>query len=427
MRLSLVINLFGFELVASSVEMKPVVVEPTESKVSGASADRVSSIAEVGSDKEAPDLAHTVPSTSQIDDSTSVEKATDGLWRDFPDVESQSGNSDDSLLSGIYTSHDDEKIFYRFWDPLEGNPSALVVIVHGMAEHSERYESFAYDLANVLQAHVVAPDLRGHGYTACCGSEGASQFFHLGLLRKGEKAKCEDAVSLMSKDVIGVIEESSDLSSLPIVLIGHSMGSVVVRALLKNASSHLLARIKGVVLSGVPTAPSAIEVYPLTLVGEFIKRTGLGAEFVKKNFVTGKFDSQLKTKLRHKNVEENSFISSDPVAVKTFTDGILTNHLVDPEILISIVHNLRALQSPASYFTNLKDQTLHFLFVSGRDDPVCSFGATAAIDAENLRYIGQSVSEIYIGNSRHEFINEVEPIRSDAISQVTTWIQNKLK
>jgi alpha-beta hydrolase superfamily lysophospholipase len=327
--------------------------------------------------------------------------------------------------SRFYTSLDDEKVFYRYWDPKQGSFSAIVCIIHGMAEHSERYDTFAVQLADALHVRVLAVDLRGHGRTACPESDSAS--LQLGVLRKGEKARSEDAVTLMSRDVIGVIGESMGSADLPIVLLGHSMGSVVARAVLKNATFETLKRIKGVILSGVPTPPSAVEVYPLMLVGDWVKRTGLGGEFVRRNFIAGKFDYQLKSRLRLKRVENNSFISSDPEEVQKFNNGKLTNHLVDPDIMISVVKHLRALRNPSSYFQSLKGLTLPFLFVSGRDDPVCMFGATSSTEAQHMRSIGQSVLEIYVGNARHEFIHEIEPVRSETVAQVFFWIANKLK
>ena len=44
-------------------------------------------------------------------------------------------------------------------------PKAALVIVHGMAEHSQRYDSFAEKL-NTEKLIVYAHDQRGHGKTA---------------------------------------------------------------------------------------------------------------------------------------------------------------------------------------------------------------------------------------------------------------------
>ena len=339
-------------------------------------------------------------------------------------------NQEDELTpsrTGIYNSSDHEKIFYRYWDPKEGGSiRALFILVHGMSEHSERYSSFASEIADNLKVRVVAPDLRGHGLTAC--PDYVSDSSHLGELRKGEGAKCEDAVDLMSDDVIGVTNEmTASLSdSLPLVIFGHSMGTVIVRAMLKNSSADLLERIRAVILSGAPEAPGALEVLPLTLVVKMIKRTGLGAEFVQKHFITGKYDNQVKRKLNLRSVKENSFISSDPEEVEKFSTGKMLNHLVDPDIMISVVYHLRALQTPSTYFASLKGFKIPFLFVSGRDDPVCVFGATATTDAQYLKSLGHPVSELYLGDARHEFIFEVESVRSEGIALLAAWIATKL-
>jgi len=40
------------------------------------------------------------------------------------------------------SSHDGQKIFLRIWNQVE-KPKGIVQIIHGMAEHSARYETFA--------------------------------------------------------------------------------------------------------------------------------------------------------------------------------------------------------------------------------------------------------------------------------------------
>ena len=60
-------------------------------------------------------------------------------------------------------SFDGKEIFVREWTEVE-SPKAIVQIVHGMVEHSARYDAFA----RFLNEHgylVVADDHRGHGET----------------------------------------------------------------------------------------------------------------------------------------------------------------------------------------------------------------------------------------------------------------------
>ena len=63
----------------------------------------------------------------------------------------------------IFKSFDGKEIFVREWLDVK-EPKAVVQIVHGMTEHSERYDAFARFL-NGRGYAVVADDHRGHGYT----------------------------------------------------------------------------------------------------------------------------------------------------------------------------------------------------------------------------------------------------------------------
>ena len=59
---------------------------------------------------------------------------------------------------------DDTSIFVNHWSP-DDSPRAIVLVAHGMAEHSDRYERFAQALT-ASGYEVYAPDHRGHGRTS---------------------------------------------------------------------------------------------------------------------------------------------------------------------------------------------------------------------------------------------------------------------
>ncbi len=58
-----------------------------------------------------------------------------------------------------------ERAFYRVWKPTNSNIVGVVHILHGMAEHGERYNRFANYL-NSIGYVVYAQDHRGHGLSA---------------------------------------------------------------------------------------------------------------------------------------------------------------------------------------------------------------------------------------------------------------------
>src|SRR5260221_2900873 len=112
------------------------------------------------------------------------------------------------------------------------NPVGIVQISHGMGEHSLRYADLAAFL-NGAGFHVYSNDHRGHGRTAL--STDALGDFGVG----GWQAVIEDMARLTR-----IIRERE--RSLPIVLLGHSMGSFATQAYLLDHSDL----IEAAVLSG---------------------------------------------------------------------------------------------------------------------------------------------------------------------------------
>ena len=329
----------------------------------------------------------------------------------------------DHVTDRLVTTRDGVGVFYQSWSVAE--PTALVYITHGMAEHSGRYDSFARELATSLNAKIVAHDHRGHGRTAC-GNE-VDHTTNLGIIERRPQTESTDALTLMTHDSLAVIEATMGDTDLPIFLFGHSMGSVVARLVLRHADRRIQLLFRGVILSGVPTVPAKYEYYPLMGLGYAIKfARGIGQEFVQKTLVTGKFDAAVKAKTKADHVPENGFISSDQAAVATYNADPLSGHLVEMDILLSIAHNLGLMQDATAFYGPLGEIKLPFLFISGRDDPVCEFGKTATSDAEKLTRLGHSVTEVFIGNCRHEFLNELEPIQRIGKSHLVAWIRSLL-
>ena len=98
----------------------------------------------------------------------------------------------------------------------EGEPKAIFHVVHGMTEHIGRYDAFLKEMAASGYV-VVAYDNLGHGNTASDDSE-------LGYIakKKGWK-KLTDDVYAVSK----IMKE--EYPGIPYYLMGHSMGSFIVR------------------------------------------------------------------------------------------------------------------------------------------------------------------------------------------------------
>ncbi|MDT7670208.1 MAG: hypothetical protein QOC67_4807 [Pseudonocardiales bacterium] len=119
---------------------------------------------------------------------------------------------------------------YR-WDPT-GSPAGVVQLTHGMGEHVRRYG----ELAAVLNARglvVYGQDHRGHGATA-----GSPENY--GVLGPDGWTELVADIGRLT-DVI-----RADHPDLPLVLLGHSMGSFAVQQYLVDNSD----RVSAAVLSG---------------------------------------------------------------------------------------------------------------------------------------------------------------------------------
>lgn len=117
-------------------------------------------------------------------------------------------------MMNTFIAKDQKNIHYHLWEAEK--TEKVLLLVHGMAEHSLRYEPFAKFL-NEHQITVLAPDLRGHGQTA---------------LDKGKLGHFSDenGWEKVQEDLYGLhqlLEERYGLKE--IFLFGHSMGSFISR------------------------------------------------------------------------------------------------------------------------------------------------------------------------------------------------------
>lgn len=136
-----------------------------------------------------------------------------------------------------FTTADNFTLFERTWNC--ENPKGVVLITHGVAEHSGRYDHVAQSLVEGGFS-VVGFDLRGHGKSS--GKRNYIKSFQDHLNDLGE-------VLARTKDTF---------SELPVFLFGHSMGGGIVTlfAIQRNPD------IRGILLSG-PSVKVSDDISPL--------------------------------------------------------------------------------------------------------------------------------------------------------------------
>lgn len=126
-----------------------------------------------------------------------------------------------------YWTENNKRIFYQSWRE-DVTKKGIVQIVHGIVEHSGRYDSLAKHLAS--NGYIVyGHDHLGHG------KSGGRKFFINNF---------NDFVTT-TYEITRIIKKKED-NSLPLYILGHSMGSII--GLLCSEKYH--DDIDGLILSG---------------------------------------------------------------------------------------------------------------------------------------------------------------------------------
>ncbi|XP_050218383.1 uncharacterized protein LOC126669097 [Mercurialis annua] len=128
----------------------------------------------------------------------------------------------------LFVTARDDTIFTQLWSPVSVKIRGVVVLMHGLNEHSGRYSDFARQLnANGLK--VYGMDWIGHG-----GSDGLHSYVH----------SLDYAVNDLKSFLDKVLKENP---GLPCFCFGHSTGAaIVLKAML---DPKIESRVSGVVLT----------------------------------------------------------------------------------------------------------------------------------------------------------------------------------
>lgn len=128
-----------------------------------------------------------------------------------------------------FAGHGSLTVHVHAWTP-DGPARGIVQIAHGMGEHAGRYGSLAHDLTRRGYA-VYANDHRGHGRTMHAGP---------GVLGEGGWNLLVEEVAALSR----IVRDRHP--GLPLVLLGHSLGSFAAQQYLLDHA----ALLAGAVLCG---------------------------------------------------------------------------------------------------------------------------------------------------------------------------------
>ncbi len=141
-----------------------------------------------------------------------------------------------------------DSLFGQVWQP-PGEPRAILAIVHGLGEYSDRYHNFVQPLMSA-GIELWSYDLRGHGR-----SSGMRGHIHT-----WDEYRVD--LDLFLHHIAG------ENAGKNIFLYGHSLGSLIVADYVLQAPIDL----QGVILSGLATEPVGIATPACVLAAKLLSR-----------------------------------------------------------------------------------------------------------------------------------------------------------
>jgi len=286
--------------------------------------------------------------------------------------------------------------------PAAGAAKGVVHILHGLAEHSERYGEFARILADAGY-HVYAHDHRGHGFTEAPGAP-AGVFDSGG---RGADLVLEDVASM--HEMIAAAHPGA-----PLILFGHSMGGIIGMAYaLKNADRLAAAAIWNANLTTEPLFHAG----KLVLAWE---RFRLGSDVPSVLLPKLTFGAWAKSVKDRRT--EFDWLSHDPDKV----DAYIADPLCGWPASVGMWGDLFRLVVAGTDVAQAPDaaKRLAYNIVGGGGDPSTTFGKNVKAQAERMRKAGFSdvMLKIY-PDLRHETLNEIG--RDAPIETFLEWLQAK--
>ncbi len=263
------------------------------------------------------------------------------------------------------------------WIP-EGEVRAVLQIVHGMAEHIERYDEFASYLAE-RGVIVVGHSHLGHGKSAKSPEE-------LGYFAEPDGNAC------VISDIHALRRMTQKAyPGVPYFILGHSMGSFLTRQYLGVHGAGLA----GAVIMGTGDIPAPVLKAAMGLCTALAGRKGWRyRSALIDGFVTGGFEKKLGKGWLSKNVDNVRRYEEDPLCGFRFTlNGFY-----------GMFGGLR--QASEREQAGLIPREIPIHFCAGAEDPVG--GSGKGVEAVYRRYLikgAKATLKLYPGD-RHEILNE---------------------
>ncbi len=280
-----------------------------------------------------------------------------------------------------------------------GSPTAVVQIAHGASEHAARYRRVADALVDAGY-EVYAQDHRGHGRTA-------AEHGRFGVARPGGWGAIVEDTHRLTGHV------ASEHPGTPIVLLGHSMGSMIAQGYLQRWGDDLSALVLSGTTGGLGLDQDTLDM--VVALGE-----GEGADEPSEVFAA--MFAGFNEPFGGPDATGFEWLSRDPDEVQAYVEDPWCGEPLSNGFVADMLTGTSAMWTPEAEERIRRDLPVYVF--GGVDDPV---GGEQAASVRELveRYealgAGPVTLRLYPG-ARHETLNETD--RTEVTADLIAWLDS---
>lgn len=269
---------------------------------------------------------------------------------------------------GTFIGSGANEIFFQNWTV--DNPRGILIVVHGLGEHSGRYENIIRALEK-KKVSIYALDHRGHGR-----SKG----------KRGHIDSFSDYINDL-KHFVNLVKDQND--SLPVIMLGHSLGGVIAcRFAIEHGSD-----INALILSS----------------GGYVPATPVSSALI----AVAKVFSKVAPKLAFGNGLDVKGLSHDADVIDVYENDPLVHDRVSARFATEFM------AAGEECLNRAAELTMPLLVFHGSADPICSVDGSREVYEKAT----SADKEFYIFEGLyHETMNEVEEEKKKVLDAVTAWI-----